>query len=284
MEHGWNMGVIHSRQDLEIPETDFHMLNAASDLRDLKDYYGKFIDPQYLDGNKPKTGMMFLKLLTQDRNASFMFGHSSDGSYSSMLRMNKRYNLRYHFSAKHNSPLVPGVNISFTGFPGTIYSSDDFYLVAGKEVDFIVGGIRLRNENKTVWEEVVLEDTTILGPRVMAANRLAHNGRSWCKYMSHRGATGNKQWMMIDKKQMSHQAQVNEVNSETKDYDKDQVTLDNDYDSDLNETLDWNDLAKEGFIWIADQVPGKLHFQDMTNEITKTKYWFANGAPFLKVS
>lgn len=254
LEHGWQLGVRQSREDLEIPEEDFRLLNTISDWRDLQDYYAKFIDPAYTGGNHQKSGAIFVKLLNQTES-KIMIGHSTDGPYSSMLRMHKHYYFRYHLSANAKSQVVPGTNISFTGYPGTLYSSDDFYIVSNKVANYVIGGIRMEQENKTVWEEVVLDDSPILGARVMAANRLASCGRLWCKYMSHRSATGVKHWLLVDTHNLyKHE---NEIEGE-KGYN-------------------------EGSIWIADQVPGKLHFKDVTYDLQKKGFWFSNGAPYIEV-
>lgn len=259
LEHGWQLGVRQSREDLEIPEEDFRLLNTISDWRDLQDYYAKFIDPAYTGGNRQKTGTLFVKLLNNN-DSKIIMGHSTDGPYSSMLRMHKHYYFRYHLSPNTKSHIVPGTNISFTGYPGTLYSSDDFYVVSNKGANnFVIGGIRMEQENKTVWEEVVLDDSTILGARVMAANRLALNGRSWCKYMSHRSATGVKQWLLVDTFHLYKN-----------------LTNENEVDGNMS-------LYNEGSVWVADQVPGKLHFKDVTVDLYKKGFWFSNGAPYIEV-
>lgn len=277
LEFGYELGARQSqgKNHEEIPEGDFFLLNAASDLRDLKDYYGKFIDPTFTEGRQPKVGALFLKLLGHNDTARMLFSHSTGGSYASMLRMLKHYNFRYHYSAKHNAVLVPGVNITLTSYPGTISSADDFYYIEGRWADFVIGGVRIENENKTVWEEVVLDDSTILGPRVMAANRLAFSGRSWCKYMSHKSGTGNKQWMLVDTKRMQAHGSVHASLLE------DLRNINELGDATLKDLEALNDGE---FIWIADQVPGKLHFRDVTEEVAKKGYWFSNGLPYLEVS
>lgn len=262
LDFGWRLGVKHSRENLEISEDDFYLLNAISDILDLKDYYRKFIDPQYPGGNKPKTGALFMKFVKQENNTKILFGHSSDGFYNSMSRIHKHYNFRYHLSAKHKSQIIPGVNISFTGYPGTIYSADDFYFVNGKHANLVVGGIRIENENKTVWEEVVLDDATILGARVMSANRLAHNTKSWTKFMSYKSAAGIKQWLLVDLKRMNSSS-----------------VYSGDLD-DQNISFSSNEI---GFVWVADQVPGKLHYKDISEDVMKKGYWFSNGAPVTEV-
>lgn len=46
-----------------------------------------------------------------------------------MLRIQKKYKLRYHVVGKVKSNLVPGQTISFTSYPASIHSQDDFYQI-----------------------------------------------------------------------------------------------------------------------------------------------------------
>jgi len=273
-ESGWELGArqTQGRNHLEIPEEDFFFLNAASDLRDLKAYYSKFIEPDY-HHNTPKTGALFMKLLAQNLSTQLLFSHSSDGNYSDMLRMYKHYKFNYHYSAKSNAPLVPGNNVSFTGYPGILSSADDFYWINGKWGNFVIGGIRIENENNTVWEEVDLDDSTILGPRVMAANRLAFNGRSWCKYMSHKSGTGNKQWLLVDYKKLEAQGNAHQTLMES-------LNAMNEVEE--SSAKDLQTIADGQFVWVADQMPGKLHFRDITEEVVRKGHWFSNGLPYLE--
>jgi hypothetical protein len=57
-------------------------------------------------------------------NYSDLFaGHSSWFTYSSMLRIFKRYNLNY------NNPATATHRVSFSGYPGMLASLDDFYMM-----------------------------------------------------------------------------------------------------------------------------------------------------------
>ncbi|XP_063697348.1 putative phospholipase B-like lamina ancestor isoform X2 [Culicoides brevitarsis] len=232
LQHGWQLGVHESREDINIPEEDFRLLNAISDWCDIQDYYMKFIDPAYNNRHRHKYANLFIKLLS-DRKV--LIGHSTDDLYSSMLRMHKHYYFRFHISSITNSLSVHGINISFTGYPGTIYSSDNYYIIQNKEEHFLIGGIRAR---------------------VMAANRLAQSGRSWCKYMSHRSSTDVKQWMIVDINGFLKNKSNKIVEKEGK-------------------------CSNVGFVYVADQVFGKLNYKDITEYICKTEYWFSTRTSYI---
>jgi len=86
LEFGWRKGVKRSRSGYEIPFEDFLLLNAMSDIRDLKIYYDNFIvksaveqanDSEHLIGK----ASMILKVVKQDNGLiKLLFGHSSDGA------------------------------------------------------------------------------------------------------------------------------------------------------------------------------------------------------------
>lgn len=46
-----------------------------------------------------------------------------------MLRIQKKYSFNYHLTGKSKSDLVPGRIVSFTSYPGSIHSQDDFYQI-----------------------------------------------------------------------------------------------------------------------------------------------------------
>lgn len=48
----------------------------------------------------------------------------------SMLRILKHYNLGYHVSPKKNAEIIPGRSTSFSSYPGTLQSGDDFYVIS----------------------------------------------------------------------------------------------------------------------------------------------------------
>ena len=70
-----------------------------------------------------------------------------------MTRIMKKYKLNYHETAK-SAELVPGTTVHFSGYPGSITSQDEFYVVKGENHRLAVTGTTLRNYNKKLWKEV----------------------------------------------------------------------------------------------------------------------------------
>ncbi|XP_053677342.1 putative phospholipase B-like lamina ancestor [Anopheles nili] len=341
IEIGFRKGVKRSRMDYEIPKQDFLLMNAAVDIRDLKIYYTNFLVENSGLKPEPAKGMMLLKLQTQSNGlAKILLGHTSDGSYSSMLRMVKKYTLRYHFSlnaarmsvgkadeAEEDRSVVPGTNIVFSGYPGVLASLDDFYVINGRRQHRLVAaGVKMENEHVNLWRKIDLVRSVSLAPRVMAANRLGHSGRSWARYFARNPSTGVKQWLVIDMARFAgHNAsaidhpvtvpptadvvdQSEEGNEIPTTLEQDQLEIEHqqqrivtkrmdDYVDDDFEELQYSGHQKRastvsesasgvtfgsGMFWVIDQLPGRLHAEDITEKIVSNGYWLTNGVPYFK--
>ena len=274
IEVGFKNGVKRSRNEFEIPSTDFLLLNAAVDIRDLKIYYKQIVNNASSIDLAENKEQILLKILNNEGYIKLFLGHTSDGSDGKQLRMLKKYTFRYHFSRERESKIIPGTNIIFTGYPGVAASLDDFYLTLGKRQRLIVSGVKMKNRNLTLWTDAVLENSIFLAPRSMAANRLAHNGRSWAKFMAKSPTTGSKQWLVIDSKHLD--------NLETENVDEDY----NYTDEDINEfQKSVSEIKSDGSLfWIVDQIPGRLHAEDVTQKILMDGFWRSEGVPYFEVS
>ncbi|XP_055909880.1 putative phospholipase B-like lamina ancestor [Eupeodes corollae] len=276
LEAGFKRGASRSRSDVEeeIPFVDFLLMNSAADIQDLKIYYENYVLKEGNGGQSEKnfflpSATMFTKIFQSEANSGWqlLFGHSSAGSYSSMLRIQKRYKFRYHFSPDQRSNTVPGVDISFTGYPGILGSTDDFYIVKGRQVQSIVAGVAIKNENLDLWKNVPVTEAIPLTARVMAANRISQSRRTWARAMSRHPFTGNKQWVSVDLKKLnalegSQHSNGGEVENEIDIPTKSEVSAD-------------------GLIWVVEQLPGLLHVKDVSNSfLNGNTTWVANGVPY----
>jgi hypothetical protein len=297
LEFGWRRGAKRSRSGLEIPQEDFLLLNAAADMRDLRSYYRDFMHIEAADHDF-NTGSMLLKVVKAKEQMKILLGHSSDGDYSQMLRMQKKYRFHYHFSADAKSHVVPGSSISFTGYPAGLASTDDFYLVQGKLTKLAVLGVSLRNKNANLWNNMDLEKSVLFSARVMAANRLAHSGRTWSRVFSRNPTSGGKQWLVVNFKHVQNYF-IQTLEAEKDSGDDDSATtividkMEKDaIDEESSEKLMQmksmlqQPVSKEthGLIWIVDQLPGRLHAEDVTEEILENGgYWCSKGKPYFQV-
>lgn len=306
LETGYIRGASRARSDLEeeIPFSDFLLLNAAADIQDLKIYFENFVwmksnetaDTETEDvvtseaaAKEAETGpknfflpsATMLTKIFQTADAPtwrLLFGHSTAGSYASMLRIQKRYKFHYHFSPNQRSNTVPGVDITFTGYPGILGSTDDFYIVKGRQVQSIVGGVGIKNENLDLWKTVNVTQALPLAARVMAANRIAQNRRTWAKAMSRHPFTGCKQWITVDLNKLRPQDNLYMTLAEDEKHDDAALPLNAADEAAINERHNRN----KGLVWIVEQLPGRMHLKDVSEKFLTgaNSTWIANGVPY----
>lgn len=285
IEFGWRQGARRLGNDFEIGMTDFVLINALNDIHDLRLYWENFIyqtngnqthliddnDDDDNDNGGIKSSILIKFLLENKLSAAeppvikkVLIGHSSDNSQSSLLRIFKKYKFHYHKNNKdHKSGEVTGIDMIFTGYPGCIASTDDFYIIRGKNSKLTIGGTRIKNQNYDLMKNIEIDNSVLIAARVMAANRLAHNGYTWSNLMTKNTGFGTKQWLVIDVKQL----QTREENGSTSD----------------NVTSSAVKQHQKDVLWIVDQLPGRLQGEDITENVCfNAGYWFSNGLPYIK--
>lgn len=286
LETGYRQGAKRARSDLEgiIPWSDFLLMNSVADVHDLKIYYENFVQTggvnRTADETEPKnfflpSATMITKIYPTGNGSTWqlLFGHSSAGSYTSMLRIQKRYKFHYHIASNPNSNTVPGMDIAFTGYPGILASTDDFYIIKGRQVHAIVAGVGIKNENLNLWRTVDVQEAMPLAARVMAANRFAQSRRSWTKTLSRHPFTGSKQWITIDLNKLSPLESSYQVDENNLELDEEVVSAE-------------RRNHFKGLVWIAEQLPGRMHINDVSafflESIDNSTTWLASGIPYFK--
>ncbi|XP_055387142.1 putative phospholipase B-like lamina ancestor [Condylostylus longicornis] len=272
MYFGWQRGAKRARSGLEedFELTDFLLLNLAADIQDLKENFTLTLENGKKSLNKifPNArASMLVKLFPDfEGNFKFIMGHSAAASYSSMLRMQKRYKFKFHVSPINwNTNTVPGTDISFSGYPGILASIDDFYMIKGRNVHSVVGGVSIRNENPSLWNDINNNNYHIpLSFRIMTASRLGQNRKTWEKSIGRYSITGSKQWIRVDLKKINLLQKLHSNNNYSK--------------------IDGlNDLGVHDIILLSEQVLNKYKTKDLTTSmsINWTSLW-CNGIPKLK--
>lgn len=297
IEMGFKKGVKRARRDFEIPLVDFLLLNSRVDIEDLKIYYNEFVideDDVQLDVN-PRVGKMVLKILMadEDEQPKVLVGHSSDGEYSSMLKIVKTYRFNYHHGPDASSRLVTNTDITFTSYPASMASSDAFYLAMGKHSRIIVAGITLKHhQSAQLLHGIDLEGTVFSSARVMAANRLSHNGKFWSRVMARDPDIGAKQWLVIDEKRMKYFTIDGSTSSEGVEAVTSSTTTDNglvmnnEVPTDLITSADLVKASppNRNLIWLVDQTWTRLHAEDLTTRFrSDDDGWTLDGTPYFKV-
>lgn len=196
LEAGLRFAVRRNRQTVEMTKEHFLWLAMAADLPDLERALNS--SESYHDYIK---GMIFLKSLPREGLDSLVaIGHTTAAPYAKMLRLLKKYTFGYHvLPISKNSAPVPSRTIIMSSYPAALSSHDEFYLTQGENHELIVAGIPMTVTNRSLWNFMNAKDQVMSSVRVMAANRLAMNGRSWSHSMSlQNGADVGRQWVTLE--------------------------------------------------------------------------------------
>uniref|UniRef100_T1IJU9 Phospholipase B-like n=1 Tax=Strigamia maritima TaxID=126957 RepID=T1IJU9_STRMM len=119
-------------------------------------------------------------------------------TYQSMLRILKKYNFQYHVTAAKDSALIPAQTMTFSSYPASLTSGDDFYCTSS---GLVTMETTIGNSNPDLWKYVTPEGGVLEWIRSMVANRLSADGETWTKFLSqYNSGTYNNQWMVVDMK------------------------------------------------------------------------------------
>ena len=179
-----------------------------------------------------------------DGNKDIYASHDTWNSYQSMLRILKKYTLNYHYTPK-SSKVVPGQSMSFSSYPGVIYSGDDFNVINS---GLCVIETTIGNNNKDLWKYVKPRGGVLEGIRATVANRLSRNGYHWSKiFARYNSGTYNNQWMVLDYKLFKP-----------------------------------GKALKNNTLWVLEQIPGLIHHEDVTQVLRDQGYWPSYNTPYFK--
>lgn len=126
--------------------------------------------------------------------------HTTWSQFESMTRIWRVVDLPFSRSAS-DKRLVPGRLMSFSSYPGTMHSDDDWYLLAPSGL--LVTETTIENNNASLWQYVVPQ-TIPDWARNMAANRLAQDGASWvAAFSQYNSGTYNNAFSVVDAKRLT---------------------------------------------------------------------------------
>ena len=236
---GYNSVVSEERQ---ISYTDFQVIASDSDISDVL-----MIDP----GHRPNYEKLGASEVEQHMDARLhcssivkvtddfsdvFFGHTTWGNYAEMARIFKEYNTNFNFIP------IKAKTVSFSSYPGTLGSIDDFYVTSAK-----LGVMETTNPvfNNDLYNLIVPE-TLCYWHRVQLSNRMSDNGQDWTILFSkHNSGTYNNQNMVVDLKK------VDPINK----------------------------YVHDGTLWVSEQIPGQISSADVTH-ILRYGYWPSYNTPY----
>ncbi|CAG9125532.1 unnamed protein product [Plutella xylostella] len=285
---GWEHGVERSQNEFETDISDLYWLNAIAEVAELQKKLNFVVQDPDID-QLPGLSSAFVRVVneTAENGSSerkLFVAQNAAGSYSSMMRILKRYKLNYHLTAAEDSPPAPGVSVDFSGYPGSVTSQDEFYVLTGENHRLAVTGTTLRNYNSRLWKEVNITEQVPIGPRVTAANHLATNASSWGHALARSNSgTGCKQWMIVDFlrfQQMNHSVQTS--SQRWNDVVTDFPLSGKNKDTKHTVVHRSGPGRARGVLWLLEQVPARTHSADLSDTLLELGYWATSGVPFFK--
>jgi hypothetical protein len=134
----------------------------------------------------------------------------------------------------------------FSSSPGLLSSVDDFFTVNG------LGQFMVTETSLDVFNAAILSlikpGTMLSWMRARIANVMATSGSQWAEYFSqlHSGTYAN-QWMVLDYNRFTpHSA------------------------------------PHPGFFTVVEEIPGYIHYEDMTDILTHESYWASFNVPYFE--
>ena len=124
---------------------DIVTMNIAGDLEDLEPVFEPHREPAKVRGVGHCSALV--KLLPN--NKDLYVSHDTWNSYQSMLRILKRYKMPLKKVPKGET--VPGADMSFSSYPGVIYSGDDFTITSS---GLTILETTIGNSNPDLWKFV----------------------------------------------------------------------------------------------------------------------------------
>lgn len=149
------------------------LLNLYKDIGDLEWAFKKRGPRAPRD-----SGVAFFKM-GRDNSEAFA-SHATWGHYGTMNKLLKKYEFHYGLLPGSGHPVWSTV-VTFSGYPGSISSGDDFYLTA---TNLAILGTGIRNQNDNLWSRVRPDNSVPSAFRSLAACRLARTAQEWLQIYS----------------------------------------------------------------------------------------------------
>lgn len=218
----------------------FLLFQLGGDLEDLEAALNKTDASRQLGSGSCSA---LLKLLPG--NKDLLVSHVTWNTYQSMLRIVKKYTLPFHSSPSGGAP-VPGFVQTFSSYPGTIFSGDDFYLLSSGLVTLET---TIGNSNPDLWKYIQPQNSVLEWLRNIVANRLATGGQEWADiFKKFNSGTYNNQWMVVD-------------------YNKFNVG---------------STEVPSGLLTVLEQLPGMVISADKSDLLYQTGYWASYNVPYFE--
>jgi hypothetical protein len=214
-----------------------------------------------------------IKVLLEDEGdliKDVLVAHTTWDSFSEMHRIYKMYKFSFTLLNKSKENVI-----SFSSYPGTLTSTDDYYMT---NAGLVVMETTLEILDKDLYSSVGEAGNHIPNYiRIFVANRLASSAREWTEiFKKNNGGTYNSQWMIIDMNKIK-EINKNHRNKDLANRKKTVFTMMLGKNSGYSQQIqhEYKDL-----FYVLEQIPGFVKSSDMTNHLLVNGYWASYNRPF----
>ncbi|XP_019646656.1 PREDICTED: putative phospholipase B-like 2 [Branchiostoma belcheri] len=223
---------------LDINPFGFLIFQISGDMEDLQEAL-KDRDSHRVLGSGSCSALV--KLLPG--NTDLFVAHDTWNTFQSMLRIIKKYQFPFNMGGADK---IPGHTVSFSSYPGVLYSGDDFYITSSS---LVAQETTNGNSNPALWKYVQPQGQVLEWLRNIVANRLANKAMDWANiFKKYNSGTYNNQWMIVDYKAFTP----------------------NKY------------LPEKGLLVVLEQLPGMVVMDDVTSVLAKQAYWPSYNTPYFE--
>uniref|UniRef100_A0A914BUS0 Phospholipase B-like n=1 Tax=Acrobeloides nanus TaxID=290746 RepID=A0A914BUS0_9BILA len=138
-----------------------------------------------------------------------------------------------------------GHTYTFSSYPGLLYSGDDFILMSSglAAIETTMGVFK-----PELYDKIQVKDQLPGWVRTIVANQLADSAKNWCEiYEKFNSGTYNNQWVVLDYNKFSPGKEL-----------------------------------QDGLLYVLEQMPGLIDYQDMTWFLKKYSYFPSYNIPAFK--
>ncbi|VDP22673.1 unnamed protein product [Soboliphyme baturini] len=218
-------------------------------LGDLIELERKFKRPKDLKKSGFSCSAFILPI--KDINDIYV-SHVTWAPYSTMLRMQKLYRFKFHLD--RGTALETPITSTFSSYPGTLWSIDDFYLLSS---GLAVTETTIDCRNESLLEYIRPENALLTWIRTTLANRLATDGLHWTTLFSmFNSGTYNNQWMIVNYKALKR-ACKNMADAQCK-------------------------SPRKHIFFVLEQLPNSITVDDLTSVLYSDSYWPSFNLPYFQ--
>lgn len=214
-----------------------YLFNVGGDLEDLEFVLKKETKKRILGSGSCSA---LIKVLPD--NSDIYVSQDTWNNFNSMLRILKFYDFGFH-TLPEGGEVVAGHAMSFSSYPGSVLSGDDFYTISSglATLETTIG-----NGNMSLYDNITPDGIVFEFIRALVANRLTSNGRSWSELFSlFNSGTYNNEWMVLDYK-----------------------------------LFEAGKPLKNGLLYVLDQLPVYIEYGDLTDVLREQTYFPSYNSPF----